>query len=621
MNRKSLLILFVVAVASFVSACNGGGKKTPTVTVVLSPAPPASLEENLSVQLAAQTPGDSTNAGVTWTIACTSSNCGAIAPTQTASGAATTFTAPPTVPTGGSVTITATSVADTSVSASATVTINPLGSNAGLVASGQYAFVVTGVDGNGFYAIAASVTSDGMGDITAGEEDFTDPVEHVNDAVTGTYNITANGEGTLTLLPTLSGGASDTTLGVDGTQTFSITATSNFVNAGTHLLIAEVDKSATSTGTMDLQASSDFTGGVPAASYVFALTGWDLSDDGQTSFGGVFTTATGTSISAGILDIDDTGGTGNTNPTGGTISALDANGRGVISIPGFNSDTYTYTVYMVGPEAFKMVETDTLFAEGGSMFGALAAPANGYGTAGLTGSFTFLDNGQSGDGPVGFAGQLTTDGNGNITAGFSDINEGGNLANGAVTGTYAVPDTTLPRVIFTITGGNTGDVSNVIVYLTDPSLNLLDPNNTAAESAGLLMDSDTDANGAGYVLAQAPPASSSFAGNYGAGLQVDSETDDEADLVGQGFADSSGDFTGTFDEGLVGGPTTGNAVATVTPITPDPSNPGRATFTATIANVDGGGTLSFVLYGVSSAQGLLVETDTFEVAAGTTASQ
>src|SRR5271169_2853691 len=109
MNRKTLLsVLVVVLVASFVSACSSSKKAPPPITVQLAPPPPGALEVSLSVQIGAQVTSDTAGAGVDWTLACTSADCGSIAPAHTASGGATTYTAPATVPTGGSVTITAT---------------------------------------------------------------------------------------------------------------------------------------------------------------------------------------------------------------------------------------------------------------------------------------------------------------------------------------------------------------------------------------------------------------------------------------------------------------------------------------------------------------------------------
>src|SRR5580704_2049945 len=189
MSRKSLLSLIVlVFVASFVSACGSSHKPALVISVHFAPPPPAALEVGLSTQLTAQTINDTAAAGVDWSVTCTSADCGSISPAHTASGGATTYTAPATVPTGGSVTITAASTTDPTATASATVTITPIGSNASL--TGQYAIAATGMDANGFYALAGSITADGNGNITGGEEDFADPISvQLGSSILGTYTI------------------------------------------------------------------------------------------------------------------------------------------------------------------------------------------------------------------------------------------------------------------------------------------------------------------------------------------------------------------------------------------------------------------------------------------------
>src|SRR5271156_3029537 len=198
MSRKTLLLnlLVVVFVASFVSACSSSKHTIPAITVQLAPPPPASQEVSTSIQLTAQTVNDTAAAGVDWTVTCTSSDCGSLSPAHTASGAATTYTAPATVPTGGSVTVTAASTTDPTATASATITITPIGSNASL--TGQYAFVATGLDINGPYTVAGSITADGMGNITGGEEDFVDPVSsNLGASMLGTYTVGSDGRGAL----------------------------------------------------------------------------------------------------------------------------------------------------------------------------------------------------------------------------------------------------------------------------------------------------------------------------------------------------------------------------------------------------------------------------------------
>ena len=97
MNRKDLLIALACTVATFLSACGGGGSKpaptTPTISITTAPA--ATLEINGTTPVAATVSNDSTNAGVDWT--CSTSPCGTFNPTHTASGATTMYTAPSTV--------------------------------------------------------------------------------------------------------------------------------------------------------------------------------------------------------------------------------------------------------------------------------------------------------------------------------------------------------------------------------------------------------------------------------------------------------------------------------------------------------------------------------------------
>jgi hypothetical protein len=604
MSRKSLLSLIVlVFVASFVSACGSSHKPALVISVQLAPPPPAALEVGLSTQLTAQTINDTAAAGVDWSVTCTSADCGSISPAHTASGGATTYTAPATVPTGGSVTVTAASTTDPTQSATATITINPLGNNGGLPMGSQYAFFVTGVDATGFYSAAGSFTSNGDGTlIDGGEEDYANiNVSQIGDTlVAGTYNIGSDGRGTISFTAE-AGGVPDTNIGVAGIQTFTVVATSDFVNSGTHLIIAEADGAATSSGSVDLQSAGDIAGGViPQSSYVFTLNGQDLGTLAPTTFGGV-AIADGAGNITGALDENDGGtATNGSDLTGATSSAIDVNGRGTITL----ASGQTFSFYMVKAEVLRVVETDAAFVAGGSFFGASTAAS--FDPTALTGSFVFLDNGQEAAlGPIGFGGEFTTDGAGNITAGVDDANENGVLTSAAtVTGTYAVPDPTMPRVVFTITGGNSGAIQNVIVYLTDPTLNLFDVNNSAASAAGLLMDSDPTANGVGFVMQQAPPSASTFSGNYGLNFQFLAETTDEIDVTGQGLSDGTSVFNGTGDVAALGAPDPNDPMAGT--FAADPVNAGRLTLTEVFTTA---GSIDFALYQVSSAQVIKVGVD------------
>jgi len=586
MSRKTLLfsLLAVVFVASFVSGCSSSKHTIPAITVQLAPPPPASQEVSTSIQLTAQTVNDTAAAGVDWTVTCTSSDCGSLSPAHTASGAATTYTAPATVPTGGSVTVTAASTTDPTATASATITITPIGSNASL--TGQYAFVATGLDINGPYTVAGSITADGMGNITGGEEDFVDPVSsNLGASMLGTYTVGSDGRGALNLVVSGSGTGS-------GPQTFSFAVTS-----ANHAQLIEFDDFALSSGTLDLQDPTTFAASIPMETIVFTASGVDPSDS-FTTIGGVLN-ADGVSALTGAVDVNEGGVFSPGIPAAGAYTATDGNGRGT-----FNLGVHDYAFYMVGAEVFKLAEIDgTQLFVGGSVYGSGAAPSAGYDVTALTGNFVFNQNAQGGLGPVGVVGQFTADGAGNVT-GFADANEGGFLSSGAIAGTYVVPDPTQPRIVLTLAPGTgstfTTDVSNIVVYLTDPALNVLDPTNPIVGAGAIAMEGDNTTNGVGYVVEQSP---ASQTGNYAVSTQTNALAF-EADLVGQGLSDGSANITGNADQDLLG---------TLTPDAPlaltfaaDPNNPGR--FTGTLG-FNGGTPVDIVYYQASSTQLVIIQAD------------
>src|SRR5271155_4321896 len=87
----------------------------PAITVSLSPGPTTVVRGNVA-QFTASVGNDAANKGVAWTVSCSTTSCGTISPSKTASGAPTTFSAPTTLTTSLAVTITATSVTDSTKS-------------------------------------------------------------------------------------------------------------------------------------------------------------------------------------------------------------------------------------------------------------------------------------------------------------------------------------------------------------------------------------------------------------------------------------------------------------------------------------------------------------------------
>src|SRR5437879_101042 len=124
MGKRQVLGCLDIAVTALVAAaCKGtepSGLTTPTITVSISPAiavVPAASTGRLTATVAS----DASNGGVTWTVSCSATQCGTIAPVTTLSGAAATYTAPATSPSNMNIAVTATSVTDKSKAASSTL--------------------------------------------------------------------------------------------------------------------------------------------------------------------------------------------------------------------------------------------------------------------------------------------------------------------------------------------------------------------------------------------------------------------------------------------------------------------------------------------------------------------
>ncbi|MFZ0911229.1 MAG: hypothetical protein WAN24_17295 [Candidatus Acidiferrales bacterium] len=572
MIRKNLFFVLAAIIMMVISGCRTNFTP-PAIAVSLVPAPPASVEVGLSTSLSAAVTGDNQNAGVDWTVTCGSASCGTFNPVHTASGANTTYTAPSTPPTGGTVTVTASSTDSTNgASASATITISAVATASSL--SGQYAFYFSGYDTTGtLYVAAGSLTLDGMGDVTAGEEDFNDAnfaSPSAGDALTGTYTVGTNGHGSMTLTAT-SGGVPDPNVGVASVQTLSFTVVNN-----NHALIEEFDSSYTSAGSLDLQtatAATAITGG-----YSFYLAG----SNGGAAYveGGVMTVdGAGDFTSTSDVDIDSGGAVTTRNSFTGTLTgaALDASGRGVLTYGG-----NTYAIYVIGPEVFRIVDIDTTtFSVVGSAFGQ-GAGAGSFSQASLMGSFVFNNQGFSLFGFNEQAGLMTTDGAGNISTGVIDYNQGGLIPplppapDGIIAGTYAMAGNGYGSAIGTVTGNPF--ITTYGVYLTDPTLNLSDPNNTTSGTGSALFV-ELDSGSLGHGVLSAQTSTTAAAGNNAINLDGETGFFGVVDVNGQVLSNGSSAFAGTGDANELFVASQLSGVSLAGTFTPDATNAGRYTGT------------------------------------------
>lgn len=239
----------------------------PPIAVALMSPSPSTMQTNATAMLTAVVSNDASNGGVDWSVTCGGAGtCGSFSPTHTTSGSATAYTAPAAAPSDDTVTIIVTSTADNTTSNSTNITI---GTTQNALLSGSYAFVLSGFDGSGPYALAGRLTADGAGNITSGEQDYSDFYVASLDSFTGTYSIGPDGRGTITL------NTGDSSLPNSfGTETLGVVIVS-----GSHAFVNEFDSGATSSGTMDTQAvpSGGFTASILSGGYAFVLSGIDVN--------------------------------------------------------------------------------------------------------------------------------------------------------------------------------------------------------------------------------------------------------------------------------------------------------------------------------------------------------
>jgi hypothetical protein len=578
------------------STANGKALATASITINAAPVAisftgaPASLALNATTNLTATVTNDATNAGVDWTCAPTGT-CGSFNPTHTASGASTVFTAPAAA---ASVTVTATATASSAATQSATIAVAAVSNVASL--SGNYAFALAGRDASAHaYSLAGTVSLDGNGNVTAGEQDYNNGHGTLSpttgDSITGgAYTVGSDGRGTLTLI------TNNTNLGTAGTENFSLVV----VN-GKHALLTQTDATGTASGTLDSQV---IAGGLAQLTGTYSFTVAGANGNNPEVFGGQFVSNSAGAFTHVIVDSSSNGTVNKGGTNTGTYTAPDASGRGTFA---FGGDNFVY--YVIGPEALRLIVVDTTETDLGVAIGQGAGP---FSKASLTGNFVFKNaSAETGAASYASAGQLTTDGNGNITSGFADVDEAGTVTSAAFTGTYTLAANGYGSIA--IAGGATQHVATLGVYAIDPAINPLDPNSATGGGGALILDLDAPDVGGGVLLPQA--ASSTFTGNYALAYRAFTPAGVEQNAVGQ-VAISNGSFTGTADANTL--PTVGAnlGVSATGTFTADASHAGRFTLPLTVSIGNNPPARNFVLYQASTGDLLWIETDTTQYVSG-----
>ena len=543
MNRNftSILALILVSlVFGFLTGCGSSSSSTPPPppTIAISATSGSGQIANVgdaftNMLVATVTSNGTAASGVTVTFTPVAGSSGqSCTPSATTATTASDGTA--------SITCTANSTPGAySVTAAATGATATASFTEGNTAPRVFVFYVNGLEGSPafppglgpvYYAVAGAVGFDLSGKILGGEQDyndgngFTSPGEPTTPDVinpTGSSMTVDVTTGTGTLVLDVS--ASNPKVGVRGIETFAV----QFINAN-HALITQFDKSATSSGSFDLQTASSGAGG----NFALTLSGLDTTDEATVAYGGVFSNTSG-SIH-GTYDENDFGKVLVRNTLTATDNGVGADVYGRGSITGFTDPNdgnapISLVYYIVGPEVLRIIDVDFDDALVGSAYGQ--GSATSFDSMALsTDVFGILDNTE--DANFAAAGQLVAanTASGTFSATFTgegDDDEGGTVmatgTPGGVAGNYTFSSTVLGYGSMTdITG--LGSIHRLGLYATDPRLNLLDPNNTTAANLGaaLVLDLDDFAQGTGIVVPQGTIASdgSDLNHSYGFGAQA-----------------------------------------------------------------------------------------------------
>lgn len=619
-----------ILLSSLLCSCGGG---VSGLVIVLNPSNNQAVDQGQSVSFTAFVSGDTSNAGVTWSISCTRLKgpaCGQLVGVTT--GAAT-YQAPSSANTGEqlfTVTLTATANAENSVTATLNIVVSPapvistttlpgvlngatyseqIIANGGVapliftVSSGSLppglnlntnGFVTgrTTSDG-GTYNFTVKVTDQGIPPLTASKA-FTlvvAPAPTLSIATTSlpaaalgspySAALAANG-GVPPLTWSITSGSlppgltlTASTGQISGTPTTQSTTPFTFtVEVVDSSLLPPNNQPQTKTQTLSITVGPPNTLAIATTSLPEAESS-NLYSQKIVATGGV--APFNWTLTKGIL------------PTG---MSLDAS-TGVISGVATAVSSNTFTVQVTDSEGATKSATFTI---------SIIASTTGNNNALLEGDYVFIFNGYNPNGPVVLGGTLEADGSGNIAGTIdSNNNDGPNTTqnNGpgptqgnALTGTYSMKP------------NGTGTLNVTVNSIPYTYILALDGNGDAQ-----FIEADatsTSTRGTGILRKQPPPnfVASNFSGNYAFELAGTDSGGKRATLAGVFRADGVGNFSNgnvdSNDAGTLGTNITGVSGAFLVA----QNGRGNASF-----SIPGRGTLSFVFYMIAPSDVLFMGFD------------
>jgi hypothetical protein len=577
------------------------------ISVSFFAPPPASLEVNTTATLNAVIANDvSANPEVKWTVTCSASACGSFSPTTTTSEQGAVYTAPASIPSGGSVTVTATSITDSTKSVSASILVTAVTPT---LANGTYVFQLSGSPGSQANFMTGVFTA-ANGAITGGEQDWIYYYPDSNGDLSsfqqisgGNYGVTSDGNLQVSLQ-----------IGAGQVETFNGTLAS-----GGKGFVAALNGFPAS-GTLDLQTSI----AAPSGGYAISLSGGD-EDAGSAWISGILNIDSPGAISGSgsILDVIDSefGYTGAQSLGASTVSAPDANGRVQIQLvagAGSILPPVSLAGYVIDAAHMRLIETyDDSSTD--NFQGVLGGTAVGQGVstgkfsdASIAGSsYVFGAQGDDTHGPLQIAGVFTPRADGTLTGTLNWNDQTGNSIQNpiAFTGSYAI-DPTGRMTLSNLTDGSTFNYA-LHLYL-------------AANGSALLLSNDSNDVFVGQAFQQqAAFSAASFSGSFGLNAILFRS---DSSYAGPGQATAIGAIVSNADSGadtVSGFADTGNGIADFS--IAGAFNPSaNGVFEGSLRGFNSASRTTpgnFTLYLVDGAQAILIETDNTQLTLGHLQSQ
>jgi hypothetical protein len=455
--------------------------------------------------------------------------------------------------------------------------------------NGTYTFSVSGVNGNGVFAMAGSLVACGCsgGTISSGTVDFDDTTTSAPSSTIGnnsTYTISSDGRGFARLFIT-------TTASVAFEVDIDFVLTSS-----SHASVIRYDSNGTGSGTIDLQSTAT----LGTSTYAFSLSGSDISSNPLATVGSFSLDSSGTIITtgstAGVEDFNFAATSTTQLPLAGSVAVGSGTTPGSAAL-NTSFGSFTFDVYAIDSSHLKLIENDGQAILVGDVFTQTSATIP-------SGNLVFTMEGLDPSSNL-FAvgGLMASDGTSMIPSGSEDVNDAGLVDNGTnpatpfpFSGSFAA--TGGGRLLVTLTGFVGG--SSFAAYPSDAGL--------------LMLEIDTGLN-AGVTSGIALPQTNgtSITANQGYGMSLSGE-----DILNAIELDEIGEFkttSTTFTNGLLdendGGPSNPQNLSGT--YTTGSNGFGSATLTS--------GLQSMFFYASDSSTLLFISTDPNQSAVGSLETQ